>query len=70
MELNPSREAASRSATEEFPKIVWGPKIHYRVHKILPLVPILSQTNSVHITSFLFSKNNFNISLPFRSRSC
>jgi hypothetical protein len=29
MELNPSREAASCAATQEFPNILLDPKIHY-----------------------------------------
>jgi hypothetical protein len=61
MELSPSSEAASYAATQEFPSILWNPKIYYRVRKSPPLVPVLSQIGPVHISPSYLSKIHVNI---------
>ena len=49
MVQSPSWEANWFAASQEIPRILWNPKVHYRTHKRLPPVPvpILGQPNPV-----------------------
>jgi hypothetical protein len=69
-ELSPFWKAVNCAATQVIPSILWIPKVHYRLQKSPPLVPIVGQFDPVHtIPSYLskiilMSSTHLHLGLP------
>jgi len=62
-------EANIQSVNREIPRILWKPKVCYRVHKSPPLFPTLRQMHPVHNLPPYFPDINCNIIFPSTSMS-
>jgi hypothetical protein len=55
MEQSPSWEASRSSASQEIPRVLWNPKVHYRTHKSPHEISVIN-TNTLKALKFILSK--------------
>ena len=54
MQQSPSWEVNSFSASQEIPRILWNPNVHYRIQNSPPPDPILRQINPGRVRTVWF----------------
>ena len=64
MEQSISWEVKRFSASQGIPRVLWNPKVQYRIHKLPPPVSILIQIDPVHTPTSHFLKIQLNIIVP------
>jgi hypothetical protein len=68
IEQSPPWEADSHSSSQEIPRFLWNPNVHYCVHNSPWLVPVLSQINPISTFPPCFSEFHLNITSHLRLR--
>jgi hypothetical protein len=64
MEHSPSWEHNSRSSSQDIPRLLWSPNVHYSVTNSSQPASILTQINPIHTFTPYLLKSQFNIIFP------